>query len=207
MNENFGFIDIILLAFIAGLIILRLRNSLGKGAEDSALRAKNLQSVNVDTLEKIDKDVMPSTEANQFNETSFLKGAQAAYEMIVNAFANGDKKTLKDLADPEIYKNFISVIDERQSKKIKNDFTFIGIKKAKIEEVKNQDTLYSVKVRFISEIISSTKDETGKIIDGNNNEIQTVNDVWIFRKDLNSEDPTWYLKEISQALDEKDSKK
>jgi len=207
MNENFGFIDIILLAFIAGLIILRLRNSLGKGAEDSALRAKSLQSVNVDTLEKIDKDVIPSTEANQFNETSFLKGAQAAYEMIVNAFANGDKKTLKDLADPEIYKNFISVIEERQSKKIKNDFTFIGIKKAKIEEVKNQDTLYSVKVRFISEIISSTKDETGKIIDGNNNEIQTVNDVWIFRKDLNSEDPTWYLKEISQALDEKDSKK
>jgi len=206
MNENFGFIDIILLAFIAGLIILRLRNSLGKGAEDSALRAKSLQSVKVDTLEKI-KDIAPSTEANQFNETSFLKGAQAAYEMIVNAFANGDKKTLKDLADPEIYKNFISVIEERQSKKIKNDFTFIGIKKAKIEEVKNQDTLYSVKVRFISEIISSTKDETGKIIDGNNNEIQTVNDVWIFRKDLNSEDPTWYLKEISQALDEKDSKK
>jgi len=207
MNENFGFIDIILLAFIAGLIILRLRNSLGKGAEDSALRAKSLQSIKVDTLEKIDKDVVPSTEANQFNETSFLKGAQAAYEMIVNAFANGDKKTLKDLADPEIYKNFISVIEERQSKKIKNDFTFIGIKKAKIEEVKNQDTLYSVKVRFISEIISSTKDETGKIIDGNNNEIQTVNDVWIFRKDLSSEDPTWYLKEISQALDEKDSKK
>jgi len=207
MNENFGFIDIILLAFIAGLIILRLKNSLGKGAEDSALRAKNLQAVNVNSSEKIDKDFTPSTQINQFNETSFLKGAQAAYEMIVNAFANGDKKNLKDLTDPEVYKNFISVIDERQSKKIKNDFTFIGIKKAKIEEVKNQDTLYNVKVRFISEIISSTKDETGKTIDGNNNEIQTVNDVWIFRKDLNSEDPTWYLTEISQALDEKDSKK
>ena len=166
-----------------------------------------MQSVNADTLEKIDKDIVPSTEANQFNETSFLKGAQAAYEMIVNAFANGDKKILKDLTDSEIYKNFISVIDERQSKKIKNDFTFIGIKKAKVEEVKNQDTLYSVKVRFISEIISCIKDETGKIIEGNNNEIQTVNDVWIFKRDLNSEDPTWYLKEISQSLDEKDSKK
>ena len=140
MNENFGFIDIILLAFIAGLIILRLRNSLGKGAEDSILRAKNLQSVNIDTSEKKDKDIASSTEAKQFNETTFLKGAQAAYEMIVNAFANGDKKILKDLTDPEIYKNFISVIDERQSKKIKNEFTFIGIKKAKIEEVKNQDT-------------------------------------------------------------------
>jgi len=207
MNENFGFIDIILLAFIAGLIILRLRNSLGKGAEDSVLRAKNLQSVNVATLEKIDKDSVPSTQVDQFNETTFLKGAQAAYEMIVNAFANGDKKTLNDLVDPEIYKNFISVIDERLSKKIKNDFIFIGIKKAKIEEVKNQDTEYSVKVRFISEIISSTKDETGKIINGNNNEIQTVNDVWVFKRDLNSENLTWYLKEISQSLDEKDSKK
>jgi len=207
MNENFGFIDIILLAFIAGLIILRLRNSLGKGAEDSILRAKNLQSVNIDTSEKKDKDIASSTEAKQFNETTFLKGAQAAYEMIVNAFANGDKKILKDLTDPEIYKNFISVIDERQSKKIKNEFTFIGIKKAKIEEVKNQDTLYSVKVRFISEIISSIKDGSGKIIAGNNNEIQTVNDVWVFRKDLNSEDPIWYLTEISQTLDDTDPKK
>jgi predicted lipid-binding transport protein (Tim44 family) len=207
MNENFGFIDIILLAFIAGLIILRLRNSLGKGAEDSALRAKNIQPVNVDAVEKINKDVVISTEANQFNETGFLKGAQAAYEMIVNAFANGDKKILKELTDPEIYKNFISVIDDRQLKKIKNEFTFIGIKKAKIEEIKNQETLYQVKVRFISEIISSTKDEVGKIINGNNNEIQTVNDVWVFRKDLNSDDPTWYLTEISQTLDEKDPKK
>jgi len=127
--------------------------------------------------------------------------------MIVNAFANNDKKILKDLSDPEIYKNFIAVINERQSKKIKNEFTFIGIKKAKIEEIKNQGALYNVKVRFISEIISSTKDEGGKIIDGNNNEIQTVNDVWIFRKDLNSDDPIWYLTEISQILDEKDSKK
>jgi len=196
MNENFGFIDIILLAFIAGLIILRLRNSLGRGAEDSALRAKNMNSTNVQTLENAERKISTSKVANQFDETTFLKGAQSAYEIIVNAFANGDKKILKDLVDPEIYKNFISVIDERQFKKIKNDFTFIGIKKAKIEEVKNKDNLYSVKVRFISEIISSTKDENGKIIDGNNNEIQTVNDVWIFRKDLNS-----------QALDEKDSKK
>jgi len=207
MGENFGFIDIILLAFIAGLIILRLRNSLGRGAEDSALRAKNMHSTNVQILENAERKISTPNVTNQFDETTFLKGAQSAYEIIVNAFANGDKKTLKGLVDPEIYKNFISVIDERQLKKIKNDFTFIGIKKAKIEEIKNQETLYSVKVRFISEIISSTKDETGKIIDGNNNEIQTVNDLWIFRKDLNSEDPTWYLKEISQDLDEKDSKK
>jgi len=207
MNENFGFIDIILLAFIAGLIILRLRNSLGKGTEDSTIRTKNLQSTSLQNLENIDVHNASLEKINQFNETNFLKGAQAAYEMIVNAFANGDKKKLKDLTDPEIYKNFVSVIDERQFKKVKNEFTFIGIKKAKIEEVKNQDSLYRVKVRFISEIISAAKDETGKIIDGSNSEIQTVNDIWVFRKDLNLDDPTWYLTEISQTLDEKDSKK
>jgi len=207
MNENFGFIDIILLAFIAGLIILRLRNSLGKGAEDSALRAKSVQSTNLESLEKTDKDIKHSSKSNHFDETSFLKGAEAAYEMIVNAFANGDKKTLKDLVDPEIYKSFISVINEREIKKIKNEFTFIGIKKAKIEEVKNLESLYQVKARFISEIISSIKDDSGKTINGNNNEIQTVNDVWVFKKDLNSDDPTWYLTEISQPLDDKDQKK
>jgi len=207
MNENFGFIDIILLAFIAGLIILRLRNSLGKGTEDSTIRTKNLQSTSLQNLENIDVHNASLEKINQFNETNFLKGAQAAYEMIVNAFANGDKKKLKDLTDPEIYKNFVSVIDERQFKKVKNEFTFIGIKKAKIEEVKNQDSLYRVKVRFISEIISAAKDETGKIIEGSNSEIQTVNDIWVFRKDLNLDDPTWYLTEISQTLDEKDSKK
>jgi len=207
MNENFSFIDVILLAFIAGLIILRLRNSLGKGAEDSALRAKNTQSVNVNVFEEADKNIISSIKSNQFDETSFLKGAQLAYEMIVNSFAKGDKKTLKDLVDPEIYKNFISEIDDRQIKKIKNEFTFIGIKKAKIEEVKNQATLYLVKVRFISEIISSSQDDAGKIIGGSINEIQTVNDIWVFRKDLNSDDPTWYLTEISQNLDEKDQKK
>lgn len=203
MNENFGFIDIVLLAFIAGLIILRLRNSLGKGADDSVLRTKDLQSTNIKNLEKVEVESQ-KPKAEQFNETNFLKGSQLAYEMIVNAFARGDKKVLKDLTDPEIYKKFTSVIDEKIKKNLKIEFTFIGVKKAKIEEIKNKESLYQVKVRFISEIISSTKDETGKIIDGSNDEIQTVNDIWIFRKDLNSDDPTWYLAEISQTLDEKD---
>ena len=97
MNDNFGYIDIVLLAIVAGIIILRLRNVLGKGAEDSAVRAK--KTVVVDArFEDVNPAVIEeNTNLKEFKDEAFLKGAQAAYEMIVNAFAAADKKTLKDL--------------------------------------------------------------------------------------------------------------
>jgi len=200
MNNNFGYIDIVLIAIVAGIIILRLRNVLGKGAEDSAVRVK--KSVVVDAEFE---DVNPSRgEENinlrEFKEEAFIKGAQAAYEMIVNAFAAADKKTLKDLTSPEVYKSFIGVLDERKNKKYVNQFTFIGIKKATIENIDNKDSFYTVKTRFVSEIISCVKDSNNNIIEGSPEEIQTVNDVWCFSRDLNSEDPTWNLTEIAQDV-------
>jgi len=200
MNDNFGYIDIVLIAIVAGIIILRLRNVLGKGAEDSAVRVK--KSVVVDAEFE---DVNPSRgEENinlrEFKEEAFIKGAQAAYEMIVNAFAAADKKTLKDLTSPEVYKSFIGVLDERKNKKYVNQFTFIGIKKATIENIDNKDSFYTVKTRFVSEIISCVKDSNNNIIEGSPEEIQTVNDVWCFSRDLNSEDPTWNLTEIAQDV-------
>jgi predicted lipid-binding transport protein (Tim44 family) len=99
-----------------------------------------------------------------------------------------------------VYKNFVSILDERKNKKYINQFTFIGIKKAKIENIDKKDTLYSVKTRFISEIISCVKDKDNNIVEGDPEEIQTVNDVWSFSRDLNSEDPTWHLIEIAQDV-------
>jgi len=200
MNDNFGYIDIVLLAIVAGIIILRLRSVLGKGAEDSAVRAK--KSVIVDTQYE---DINPTrVEENinlkEFKEEVFLKGAQAAYEMIVNAFAAADKKTLKDLTSPEVYKNFVNVLDDRKNKKYVNQLTFIGIKKAKIENINNKNSLYDVRTRFVSEIISCIKDQNNNIVEGSPEEIQTVNDVWCFSRDLNSDDPTWYLTEIAQDV-------
>jgi predicted lipid-binding transport protein (Tim44 family) len=200
MNDNFGYIDIVLLAIVAGIIILRLRNVLGKGAEDSAVRAKKPIVVDAQF-----EDVNPSrAEENintrEFREETFLKGAQAAYEMIINAFAAADKKTLKDLTSPEVYKSFVDVLDERKNKKHVNQFTFIGIKKAKIENLDKKDSFYSVKTRFVSEIISCVKDANNNLIEGNPEEIQTVNDVWSFSRDLNSDDPTWHLTEIAQDV-------
>jgi len=200
MNDNFGYIDIVLLAIVAGIIILRLRSVLGKGAEDSAVRAK--KSVIVDTqFEDINPTrVEENINLKEFKEEVFLKGAQAAYEMIVNAFAAADKKTLKDLTSPEVYKNFVNILDDRKNKKYVNQFTFIGIKKAKIENINKKNSLYDVKTRFVSEIISCIKDQNNNIVEGSPEEIQTVNDVWCFSRDLNSDDPTWYLTEIAQDV-------
>jgi predicted lipid-binding transport protein (Tim44 family) len=200
MNDNFGYIDIVLLAIVAGIIVLRLRSVLGKGAEDSATRIKKPTIVDAQFEETISSRVEENVNLKEFKEETFLKGAQAAYEMIVNAFAAADKKTLKDLTSPEVYKSFVGVLDERKNKKYVNQFTFIGIKKAKIENVDKKDSFYTVKTRFVSEIISCIKDANNNIIEGSPEEIQTVNDVWSFSRDLNSDDPTWNLTEIAQDV-------
>ena len=200
MNDNFGYIDIVLLAIVAGIIVLRLRSVLGKGAEDSATRIKKPTIVDAQFEETVSSRVEENVNLKEFKEETFLKGAQAAYEMIVNAFAAADKKTLKDLTSPEVYKSFVGVLDERKNKKYVNQFTFIGIKKAKIENLDKKDSFYTVKTRFVSEIISCIKDANNNIIEGSPEEIQTVNDVWSFSRDLNSDDLTWHLTEIAQDV-------
>ena len=204
MNDNFGYIDIVLLAIVAGIIILRLRNVLGKGAEDSAIRAKKSVIVDAQFEDVKSSKVEENINTKEFKEDPFLNGAQAAYEMIVNAFASADKKTLKDLTSPDVYKSFVAVLDDRKNKKLLNQFTFIGIKKAKIENIDKKDSFYIVKTRFVSEIISCVKDASNNIIEGSSDEIQTVNDVWCFSKDLNSDDPTWLLTEVAQDVHAKE---
>ena len=204
MNDNFGYIDIVLLAIVAGIIVLRLRNVLGKGAEDGAIRAKKSLVVDAQFEDVKNTAVKENINLKEFTEETFLKGAQAAYEMIVNAFASADRKTLKDLTSSDVYKSFVSVLDERKNKKYINQFTFIGIKKTQIQNVDKKDNLYTVKTRFVSEIISCIKDANNKVIEGSPEEIQTVNDVWSFARDLNSDDPTWHLIEIAQDVHEKE---
>ena len=204
MNDNFGYIDIVLLAIVAGIIVLRLRNVLGKGAEDGAIRAKKSLVVDAQFEDVKNTAVKENINLKEFTEETFLKGAQAAYEMIVNAFASADRKTLKDLTSSDVYKSFVSVLDERKNKKYINQFTFIGIKKTQIQNVDKKDSLYTVKTRFVSEIISCIKDANNKVIEGSPEEIQTVNDVWSFARDLNSDDPTWHLIEIAQDVHEKE---
>ena len=195
MNENFGYIDIILLAMLAGFIFLRLRNVLGKGADNSPIKPdfSNKAEENFSFV----KDVKEKAKELTFDEASFKKGAEYAYEMIINSFASGDKATLKTLLTQKLYEDFVKIIDERNAKKLKSDLTFIGIQKFSIDHVNNVGTKYKVTVRFISQIITSLRNEKDEVIEGDPEKTKTTTDIWSFERDLKSKDPTWYLTELS----------
>ena len=203
MSENFGYIDIILLAIMAGFILLRLRSTLGKGADNMPMKARFTQAKSNEEFIKSAFEDEVKQDSTKFDEKTFIKGAEAAYEIIINAFAKGDQKTLKPLLTKELFKNFEGVIKERNSKKISSEMTFIGIKETKILDIDNKDTFYKVKTKFVSEIVNCLKNDKGEVLEGNPEEIKLVTDVWVFEKDLKNSDPTWYLTELSSEEETK----
>ena len=203
MSENFGYIDIILLAIMAGFILLRLRSTLGKGADNMPMKARFTQTQTNEEFVKTTVNDEPKQDESKFNEKSFIKGAEAAYEIIINAFAQGDRKTLKPLLTKDLYKSFDDVIKERSVKKITSEMTFIGIKETKVLDVKAVGSVHKVKTKFVSEIVNCLKNDKGEVIEGNPEQIKLVTDVWSFQKDLKSSDPTWYLTELSSEEETK----
>ena len=195
MSNNFGYLDLILLAMIAGFIILRLRNVLGRktGYEDKVV--SNLSKEKFEEFKKTIKLKKQPTEFDTNQKKQFLKGAEIAYETIINSFAKGDKKSLKDLVTEEMNKNFESAIEERNSKNIKSELTFIGIKSSTIEKFEKTAEALFFTVKFISEIISFKKDKDNNVIEGDPNKIKTVIDRWKFTRKISSMNPNWYLAE------------
>jgi len=198
MSNNFGYLDIILLAMIAGFIILRLRNILGRktGHEEkvySDFMEKKFEKFNTQPDQKSKKS---KTEFDKNEKKEFLKGAEIAYETIITSFSKGDKENLKTLLTEKMQSSFSSAIEDRKSKKIKSELTFIGIKSSAIEKFeKTAEALYFT-VKFVSEIISVKKDKDNKIVEGDPNKIKTVIDHWKFTKKISSSSPNWYLAEI-----------
>ena len=198
MISKFGFIDIILLAMFAGFIILRLRNILGRKTGHQEKPINRHFPGGLETLKDIENnEAIKSGNVDEEAKKQFLKGADVAYEQIIVAFANGDKKLLKSLLGKEMFGDFSKVIDDRKQNLHKYETTFIGIKSSKILEFKKIENIYKVTVNFVSEIITCVKDKNNKIIEGNADTIKTVNDVWKFSKNMWSQDPTWYLVETS----------
>jgi predicted lipid-binding transport protein (Tim44 family) len=203
MSENFGYIDIILLAIMAGFILLRLRSTLGKGADNMPMKARFTQTQANEEFVKTTVNDEPKQDESKFNEKTFITGAEAAYEIIINAFAQSDRKTLKPLLTKDLYKSFDDVIKERSVKKITSDMTFIGIKETKVLDVNVVGSVHKVKTKFVSEIVNCLKNDKGEVIEGNPEQIKLVTDVWVFQKDLKSNDPTWYLTELSSEEETK----
>ena len=192
MNYSFEYIDIILLAMIAGFIFLRLRGILGK-------KTGHEEDIGSSFAHDFDfKKPIAKKEVYEFDDNAkkeFLKGAQIAYETIITSFANGKISEIKSLLNKDVYNSFNESIKERSSKELKNETTFIGISSAEIKEHNQSNDLLEVSVNFISEIITCIKDKENKIISGDPQKIKRVNDTWKFSRNIRSQNPNWQLVE------------
>lgn len=128
-----------------------------------------------------------------FSPKEFLNGAKIAYEMIVMAYADGDRKTLKGLLSREVFDGFESAIADRESRGEIVKSTFVGIEKAEITQASTRENEEQVTVRIVSQLITATFDKNGAVIDGDAEAVSEVNDMWTFARDVRSRDPNWKL--------------
>ncbi|AYM11997.1 Tim44 domain-containing protein [Agrobacterium tumefaciens] len=128
-----------------------------------------------------------------FRPKEFLNGARMAYEMIVMGFADGDRKTLKNLLSKEVFDGFEAAISERESRGEVVKSTFVGIEKADITQAGIRDSEEQITLRIVSQLISATYDKDGKLVDGDPDAVAEVDDIWTFSRDVRSRDPNWRL--------------
>ncbi len=196
MSYSFEYIDVILLAMIAGFIFLRLRGILGKrtGFEGKAPpQFKDvIKKVNVD-LKKI-----PNDKFDENDQKEFLKGAKIAYETVITDFSDNDNKitTSKSLLNNEIYNQFDKALKERSSRGHFAEITFIGVNSATIKEHKKIGKILNVTVDFIAEVITCIRDKDKKIVSGDPEKIKKIYDTWVFSRDTTSTNPNWQLVNI-----------
>tara|TARA_E500000178_G_scaffold130605_1_gene130400 strand:- start:613 stop:1209 length:597 start_codon:yes stop_codon:yes gene_type:complete len=196
MNYSFEYIDIILLAMIAGFIFLRLRGILGKRTGFEGKPSSQFQEVlnNVKLEQKIKKKEI----FDEVAQGEFLKGAKIAYETIITDFSDNDNKLTnsKVLLSNKIYDEFNIALQERKRRGHYSEITFIGVNSADIKEHKKVDSIIKVTVNFVSEVITCIKDKEKKIISGHPEKIKKIYDTWIFSRDIKSNNPNWLLDEI-----------
>ena len=193
MNYSFEYIDIILLAMIAGFIFLRLRGIMGKrtGFDGEASSQFDKLVNNVQT----EKKVIQKEDFNEVAQKEFLKGAKIAYETIITDFSDNDNKLIssKPLLSKKIYDQFNEALKERSNRGHYAEITFIGVNSAKIKEHKKINKILNVTVDFVSEIITCIKDKDKKIVSGDPDKIKKIYDTWVFSRDTSNNNPNWQL--------------
>ena len=193
MNYSFEYIDIILLAMIAGFIFLRLRGILGKRSgfqgKTPPQFEKILKDVKLKTPQKIKEDF------DDMAQKEFIKGAKIAYETIITDFSDNDNKIIasKPLLSKKIYDQFSEALKERSERGHYAEITFIGVNSATIKEQNKIDKVLNVTVDFVAEVITCIKDKNKKIISGNPEKIKKIYDTWVFSRDITSSNPNWLL--------------
>ena len=196
MNYSFEYIDIILLAMIAGFIFLRLRGILGKRTGFEGKSAPQFEEI----LKNIDPKIKTKSHET-FDESAqkeFLKGAKIAYETIITDFSDDDYLLTKSksLLSKKISDQFYEALRERKNKGHFAEITFIGVNSADIKEHKKTNSILNVTVSFVAEVITCIRDKDKKIISGDPEKIKKIYDTWIFSRDTNSNNPNWQLIDI-----------
>ena len=196
MSYSFEYIDIILLAMIAGFIFLRLRGILGKRTGYEGKAPSQLKEV----LKTVNKN-QPKQKTENFDDEAqkeFLKGAKIAYETVITDFSDNDNKITnsRPLLNIEIYNQFNQALKERNSRGHFAEITFIGVNSAKIKEHKRIGKILNVTVDFIAEVITCIKDKDKRIVSGDPEKIKKIYDTWVFSRDVTSSNPNWQLVNI-----------
>jgi predicted lipid-binding transport protein (Tim44 family) len=192
MSYSFEYIDIILLAMIAGFIFLRLRGILGK---KTGFEGKLSTQFKKEFSKNIIKEKIEIQNFDDEDKKIFLEGAKIAYETIITDFSDSDNKltTSKPLLSEKIYDQFKQALLDREEKGHYAEITFIGINSALIKSHKTVKENLEVTVDFISELITCVKDKNKKIISGDSEKTKKVYDTWIFSKNIRSSNPNWIL--------------
>lgn len=219
MGDGLQFLEIIFFAMVAGFIFLRLRSVLGRRTGNERQRSGGVQpeSEGDDKVVSMPNrpDVPPPPPASQkltgdpevdeglraiiaadrtFNYEQFVQGARAAYEMIVTAFADGDRDTLKMLLSEEVYSNFASAIDDRESREQTMQTSITAVRGTDVIGAGMDGQMAEITVKFVSEMVSATKDSEGNVV-GEPPREREVTDIWTFQHDTRSADPNWVLVE------------
>ena len=196
MNYSFEYIDIILLAMIAGFIFLRLRGILGKRTGFEGKAPPQFEEI----LKNVDQNLKTKQNINFDEEAQkdFLKGAKIAYETIITDFSDDDNKLVKSkaLLSKKIHDQFDDALKERSNKGHFAEITFIGINSADIKNHKKMNDILKVTVDFVAEVITCIKDKDKKIVSGNPEKIKKIYDTWVFSRDIKSKNPNWQLVDI-----------
>ena len=204
MNEAFQYLDILILAVLAGLVLLRLRSVLGRrtGNEKTDTSSFNYEATNTES--KVEPSIkIPPVDRNTssgdswFDSKDFLNGANKAYELIVTNFENGNKKALTPFLEKSVLSNFSEVIDQRQQDNHTVEFSFIGIESSEIVHKDLKNDPMEITVRFISEMITCIRNDKDEITSGSMNQVQKITDVWTFTKSKNVKSDNWLLSATS----------
>jgi predicted lipid-binding transport protein (Tim44 family) len=221
MGEGLSFLDIVLVAMVAGFIFLRLRSVLGRrtgherqrpdpyrmreAGEEGVVEPPERERKGEDEHRRESEAALWAEDSpvgagltqvkiadTRFEPGRFVEGARAAYDMIVSCFARGDRDTLRQLLNDEVYENFIAAIAEREGQQQQMETTITAIKSADIVDARMNGRIAEITVKFVSDMVSVVRDQSGQNVDGPPQE-REVTDIWTFARDTRDRDPNWIL--------------